>query len=154
MSIQEKGLKIIKATKALIINTTGLDGYPNTRILYSQANDGYTVYFSSGAQTTKVREIVANSKVSAYYENTAQQLASWKNVVIYGVAELIVKESDEFAKAVELIATNSENFKKRVEQGQLDGNVLYKITPQRVKVLDFALEPRVEEFELGTDTSR
>jgi general stress protein 26 len=148
MSVQKKGLEIIQSKKGLIVNTIGLDGYANTRIFYSQANDGYTVYFSSGAQAAKVAEIAANPKVNAYYEDTSQELQTWKNVVIYGSAEPLVKDSAEYKKAVELISAKSANFKKRAEEGQLTGNTLFKIKPVRVKVLDFSQEPRVTEFEI------
>ena len=149
MSVKEKGLAIIAATKPLIVNTIGLDGYPNTRIFYSQANDGYTIYFSSGANAAKVSEIAANSKVSAYYENTAQEITTWKNVVVYGDASPLVKEDSDYEKALSLLSQKSPRFKKRVEDGLLHEMVIYKITPRRVKVLDYASEPRVEQFELG-----
>lgn len=53
MSIQQKGLDIIASSKALIVNTIGRDGRPNSRILYSYANEGFTIYFSTGAATEK-----------------------------------------------------------------------------------------------------
>ena len=152
MSVQKKGLEIIQSKKGLIVNTIGLDGYPNTRIFYSQANDGYTVYFSSGTQATKVAEIAANPKVNAYYEDTSQELQTWKNVVIYGNAEPLVKDSAEYKKAVELISAKSANFKKRAEEGQLTGNTLFKIKPIRAKVLDFAQDPKVTEFNIDEKT--
>jgi len=153
MSIQKKGLEIVQSKKGLIVNTIGLDGYPNTRIFYSQANDGYTIYFSSGAQAAKVAEIAANSKVNAYYEDTSQELTSWKNVVIYGNAEPLAKDSAEYKKAVDLISAKSPNFKKRAEEDQLSGNILFKIKPVRVKILDFAQDPKVTEFEVDAQTN-
>lgn len=152
MSIQKKGLEIIAATKPLIVNTIGLDGYPNTRIFYSHANDGYEIYFSSQAQAEKVREIAANPRVSAYYENTAQDISGWKNVVVYGDAQPLDAGSAEYARAVALISEHSPVFAERAQEGQLAASVLFKITPKRVKVLDFAAEPRVEVFELNAET--
>jgi pyridoxine/pyridoxamine 5'-phosphate oxidase len=147
MSVQQKGLEIIQSKKGMVVNTIGLDGYPNTRIFYSHANDGYTVYFSSQAKAAKVAEIKANPKVNAYYDDSAQELQTWKNVVIYGNAQALEKDSADYKKAVELISARSANFKKRVEEGQLEGSILFKINPVRVKVLDFSQEPRTTEFE-------
>jgi general stress protein 26 len=149
MSVQKKGLEIIGSKKGMVVNSIGLDGYPNTRIFYSHANDGYTVYFSSQATAAKVKEIAANPKVNAYYEDTSQELPTWKNVVVYGNAQPLEKDSADYKKAVELISAKSANFKKRVEDGQLDASILFKIKPVRVKVLDFAQDPRVTEFEVG-----
>ena len=152
MGIRQKGLEIIAATKPLIVNTAGLDGYPNTRIFYSHASDGYTVYFSTGAHAEKVREIAKNPKVSAYYENTAQEIAGWKNVVVYGDARALEPETDEYKKAVRLIGEKSPAFKKRAQENQLGESILYRIAPRRVKVLDFAADPRVEVFEVDPQT--
>jgi pyridoxine/pyridoxamine 5'-phosphate oxidase len=152
MSTREKGLQLIASAKALIVNTVGLDGYPNARVLYSHASDGFVVYFSAGAESQKVREIAANPKVNAYYENTAQELPTWKNVVIYGEASPLEAGSAEYAKAVALISAKSPNFAKRAREGQLGANVLIRISPRKVKVLDFAADPKVEAFELDPQT--
>jgi pyridoxine/pyridoxamine 5'-phosphate oxidase len=153
MSVQKKGLEIIQSKRGMVVNTIGLDGYPNTRIFYSHANDGYTVYFSSQAQAAKVKEIQANPKVNAYYDDTSQELQTWKNVVVYGNAQALEKDSSEYKKAVELISAKSANFKKRVEDGQLGASILFKIIPVRVKVLDFSQDPRVTEFEVGENVN-
>jgi pyridoxine/pyridoxamine 5'-phosphate oxidase len=152
MSVQQKGLDIIQSKKGLVVNTVGLDGYPNTRIFYSHANEGYTVYFSSQATANKVKEIAANSKVNAYYDDSTQELQTWKNVVVYGDASPLEKDGAEYKKAVELISAKSANFKKRAEEGQLGASILFKIKPVRVKVLDFSQDPRTTEFAVDENT--
>lgn len=147
-NLQEKGLALITSSKTLILNTVGRDGYPNSRILYSHANDEFAIYFSTATNSEKVADITENCKVSAYYENTAQELSHWKNAILYGNAVALKLGSEEYKKAVSLISKRSENFRKRAEDNLLGENTLFKITPYKVKVLDFAATPRVDSFEI------
>ena len=88
--------------------------------------------------------------MNAYYEDTAQELSQWKNVIVYGDAASLNANSEEYEKAVELISKRSEHSKRRVEVGLVDIK-LFKIIPVRVKVLDFAVDPRLVSFDIGGD---
>jgi nitroimidazol reductase NimA-like FMN-containing flavoprotein (pyridoxamine 5'-phosphate oxidase superfamily) len=146
MSAKQKGLDFITANKTLIINSIGLDGYPNTRVFYSHANDGFTVYFSSGKQTAKVAEIEKNPKVNAYYEDTSQDLGTWQNVTVYGKASILAEGSPEYEYAVKLIGVKNPIFKQRIAEGAFAERIIYKVTPEKVKVLDFSKDVKFETF--------
>jgi general stress protein 26 len=148
MSAKQRGQDFISANKTLIINSIGLDGYPNTRIFFSHANEGFTVYFASGKRTAKAAEIERNPNLNAYYEDTAQDAAAWINVTVYGKAEILAEESDEYKLAIRLISAKNPNFEKRIEGGILPEGFIYKVIPEKVKVLDFSKDVKVEIFSV------
>jgi general stress protein 26/predicted MFS family arabinose efflux permease len=124
-------------TRFIILSTVGPANSPATRALGSFAADGLTVYFSTGRTSDKVGQIAANPNVSILFQHERQEVASFANVEIRGVAEVLACE-EERAKAIRLISLRNPRFKERAEKGELGGNALLRVTPKQVKVVDFS----------------
>ena len=85
----------------------------------------------------KVHQIGANPNVSILFQHEDQELPAFANVEIRGVAEVLA-EGEERAKAIRLISRRNPRFKERAERGQLSGSALVRVTPRKVKVVDFS----------------
>jgi nitroimidazol reductase NimA-like FMN-containing flavoprotein (pyridoxamine 5'-phosphate oxidase superfamily) len=141
----------INQTKYLILATVGMKNFPGLRTLLSFANDGFSIYFSTGDSTEKVREITANPAVKLLFQHEGQELGTFQNITLSGYASPLEPDSAEYQKAVYLISARSPSFKARVEKGQLNGNTLFRVHPHKAKLLDFrkGIGPQaVEEVSL------
>ncbi len=147
MSNLTEATEYISNTKYLILATVGTRDFPGLRTLLSFANDGFHIYFSTGSSTEKVREIAANPAVKLLFQHEGQELGTYQNVTVSGYAAPLEPDSAEYQKAVHLISDRNPSFKARVEQGQLDGNTLFRVHPHKVKLLDFrkGTSPQAEE---------
>jgi nitroimidazol reductase NimA-like FMN-containing flavoprotein (pyridoxamine 5'-phosphate oxidase superfamily) len=140
----------IGRTQFVEIITNGLDGFPNTRIFGHYANDGYDVYLSTAKGSRKTEEIGANSNATAHYRVDGQAVPQYFSVTIYGNAELLVRDSDDFKRAISLISARSPSFREKLEKQGLESTALYRLKGERVKVLDFAQgrgPAAIEEFK-------
>lgn len=127
----------LDATRFIVLSTVDAGNAPATRTLASFAADGLTVYFSTGKSSDKVAQLGANPNVSILFQHERQELPAFSNVEIRGVAE-VLGEGEEKAKAIQLIARRNPRFKERAEKGELSGSALVRVTPKKVKVVDFS----------------
>jgi nitroimidazol reductase NimA-like FMN-containing flavoprotein (pyridoxamine 5'-phosphate oxidase superfamily)/MFS family permease len=127
----------LDATRFIILSTVDGGNVPATRTLASFAADGLTVYFSTGKGSDKVGQIGANANVSILFQHEKQELPAFANVEIRGVAE-VLGEGEERTRAIQLIARRNPRFKERAEKGELTGSALVRVTPKKVKVVDFS----------------
>jgi nitroimidazol reductase NimA-like FMN-containing flavoprotein (pyridoxamine 5'-phosphate oxidase superfamily) len=127
----------LDATRFIVLSTVDAGNAPATRTLASFAADGLTVYFSTGKSSDKVAQLGANPNVSILFQHEKQELPAFANVEIRGVAE-VLGEGEERTRAIQLIARRNPRFKERAEKGELTGSALVRVTPKKVKVVDFS----------------
>lgn len=127
----------ISKTTFATLATVRSDKAPVLRAIGSFAQDGLDVYFSTGKNTVKVKEIEKNNLVSFFFQHEGQDLKAFKNVALIGKAEK-VKDENELKKAVELLSNRSPHFKARVEKGELGQIAIFKVTAKEAKYLDFS----------------
>jgi general stress protein 26 len=127
----------ISKTRFAILATVKSDKLPELRTIGSFAPDGFDVYFSTGKDTAKVKQIELNNLISFFFQHEGQELSTFKNVALIGKAERLEK-GGEFDKAIELLGNRNPRFKERVEKGGLEKTAIFKVTPKEVKYLDFS----------------
>jgi len=128
-------LEYIAASKFGLLTYVRSDLAPVSRAMGSFAPDGINLYFSTGRDSAKVREIAENGLVSFYFEQDGQAPENWKSVLLIGDAELL-EGGDNFGKAVNLLAAKSPRFRERVEKGDLAAAAVYRINTREVQLLD------------------
>ena len=119
--------------KSLVLSTVDEVGNPNLRHIGGYTIDGNDILFSTRFDTDKSKEIENNNNVALLFQHEGQQAP--KNVTIYGRAEKL--EKNEAEQAANLI-------KERRPQLNYDPqvNVIFKVTTDSIKVLDFAAETK------------
>ena len=124
-------------TRFIILATVNEFNQPVQRALGSWALDGITLYFSTGAQSAKVKHIRQNPNVSIIVQQEGQELGTFVNVAINGTAVEAVGE-EQRKKVIGAISAKSPRFKERAEKGLLGDSALFTVNPRLVKVLDFS----------------
>lgn len=134
---KEKISEYLNKTRFVVLATVDGEGAPFVRSLGSFAADGATTYFSTGKGSAKVGHIQANPQVSLLFQHEDQQLPSFYNITVRGVAKLVTDEA-EIGKAVSVLSGRNPSFKERLEKGLLANNVFFRVDPGEVKVIDFS----------------
>jgi len=138
MSLERQQIpQYLDETRFIVLSTVDGSNAPATRTLASFAADGLTVYFSTGKASDKVVQIGGNPNVSVLFQHEKQELPAFANVEIRGVAEVLA-DGEEKAKAIWLISRRNPRFKERAEKGELSGSALVRVTPKKLKVVDFS----------------
>jgi len=127
----------ISKTRFIELSTVNSEGRPEIRTLGSFTNDGLTVYFSTGKNSAKARQINENPWVAVLFQHENQELPAYKNVTLYGKAA-VLESPEEFDLGVKLLSARNPRFRERAEKGQLGETVIFKIEAENVKYLDFA----------------
>lgn len=126
----------IQGTKVALLTYLRSDLTPVTRAIGSFAPDDTNLFFSTGKDTAKVSEINKHKRVSFYIEQANQTPDTWKSVLLIGDAEPLESGSVDYATALERLGAKSPRFKERIEKGNLDSAVIYKITTREIEFLD------------------
>jgi MFS family permease len=138
MALEQQQIpRYLNDSRFIVLSTVGPEGAPAARTLASFAADGLTVYFSTGKASDKVGQIGANPNVSVLFQHEQQELPTFANVEVRGVAEVLA-EGEERAKAIRLISLRNPRFRERAERGELGGNALVRVVPRKVKVVDLS----------------
>jgi len=128
--------RYIQDSKYALLNYVRRDLTPVSRAIGSFALDGFDLFFSTGKETSKVQEIAHNKRVSFYFEHDNQVLERWKSVLLIGDAEQVSVGSVDYDKAIERLGAKSPRFRERVEKGDLDSAVIYRIKTRELEYLD------------------
>jgi nitroimidazol reductase NimA-like FMN-containing flavoprotein (pyridoxamine 5'-phosphate oxidase superfamily) len=112
------------------------DFSPISRTIGSFAPDGENLFFSTGKESAKVREIEKNKRVSFYFEHDNQVPENWKSLLLIGDAEPLTAGSTEYEKAIERLGAKSPRFRERIAKGDLDSTVIYKVKTSELEYLD------------------
>ncbi len=107
------------------------------RSMGSFALSGFDLYFSSGKDAPKVREIEKNPQVSFFFEHDNQNLETWKSVLVLGRAKLLTTGT-EYENAIELLSNRNPHFKERVAKGEMVNTAIFKIKTQEIEYLDYS----------------
>jgi nitroimidazol reductase NimA-like FMN-containing flavoprotein (pyridoxamine 5'-phosphate oxidase superfamily) len=128
--------KYILDSKFALLTYVRSDLTPVSRAMGSFAPDGANIYFSTGKDTAKVREIEANKRVSFYFEHDNQAPESWRSVLLIGDAEQVGSGSTDYAKALERLGAKSPRFRERIAKGDLASAAIYRINTREIEYLD------------------
>lgn len=112
------------------------DQTPVLRAMGSFVPDGLDLYFSTGRDAAKVREIDRHPRISFFFEHDNQELPTWRNVLLVGRAERI-ENVTELQRAVQLLSNRSPNFKDKVARGELTKTQIFKLRTDEIEYLDF-----------------
>lgn len=135
--LQSEVLDYIATSPFAVLNYVRNDQAPVSRAMGSFASSGVDLFFSSGRDAAKVKEIATNKRVSFFFEHDNQELSAWKNVLLIGDAEL-VNDDAELKKAIELLSARNPRFKARIANGELVNTAIFKIKTQEIEYLDRA----------------
>lgn len=151
MSIDKNFIKeYLNNTKYITFATVNGENAPELRALGAFGVEGYTTYFSTVEGAAKVEQIKHNPNVSVFFQHENQELASFINITIKGKAEKVADEVD-LKKAIEVIGNRNFRFKERIEKDGLGSNIIIRVNPSELKILDFKKNPgenRVEVISL------
>ncbi|WFR54780.1 pyridoxamine 5'-phosphate oxidase family protein [Anaerocolumna sp. AGMB13025] len=142
---EEKIKEYLKMNQTIILTTIDADGIPDIRTLGGYGISDYDIYFATLKESNKVKQLEGNSNVAVFIQHENQFISKFFNVTIYGKACLINNEK-EYETGKTLIISRKPSLKI-----QKDTHYIYKILPEKIKVLDFSeqnLNERVSIFKL------
>ncbi|NTW57457.1 MAG: pyridoxamine 5'-phosphate oxidase family protein [Chlorobiaceae bacterium] len=128
----------IRATRYATLIYVREDLNPIAREIGSYIFDGGNLYFSTGRESAKVREITVHPGISIYFKQDGQSLEAWKSVLLIGIASELQSGNDEYTRVVSLISEKSPRFRQRAESGELSSAVIYRVTPGEFHYLDYS----------------
>ena len=136
MSVEKQEIeKYLAETKLIVLATVNENDAPALRVLGAFGVDGYTFYYSTKGLAAKVKHTDKNPHVNALFQHENQDPSQFINVTIQGKAVQLSNDND-IEKAIKVIGSRSAKFKERVLKNGLENNVLYRVDPLEVKVLD------------------
>ncbi len=139
MSTLKEAEAYIAETKRVVLATVTLEGEPALRTLGGFASDGLTVYLSTSKTSGKVEQLEVNPQATLLFQHEGQEVPGFRNVILTGtVTQVSSISGSEYEKAIALLSTKSPRFKERAEKGDLEGNVILKLEPRKVKLLDLS----------------
>lgn len=143
MSNSENKIKnYLKATNTIELATVNEDNQPVIRTLGGFVVDDFTTYFLTAKKAEKVKQIENNNNVAILFQHENQVIPNFVNITINGIAENI-KDIEEFNRAAQLIKARKPHL--NISQ---ENNSIYKVVPQRAKILDFTKENIEERIKL------
>jgi general stress protein 26 len=127
-------VEILAGANDMRIATLRLDGYPQATTV-NYVNDGVTIYFGTGAETQKARNIAACDKVSL---TVNLPYKTWDEICGLSMGGRAARLTDprEIAKVGRLIL---KKFPQGADFGPDDATsiALFSISPEVVSVLDY-----------------
>jgi pyridoxamine 5'-phosphate oxidase len=134
--IQTEILKYILDAKHALLTYVRSDLSPISRTMGSFAPDGENLFFSTGKESSKVREIEKNKRVSFFFEHDNQAPESWKSLLLIGNAEQVSVGSTDYEKAVDRLGAKSPRFRERIAKGELGSAAIYRIKTSELEYVD------------------
>ena len=129
-------LQYILESKYAALSYVRQDLAPVTRAMGSFAPHGNDLFFSTGKDTAKVREIGQHSRVSFYFEHDNQAAEAWKSVLLIGDAREVPAGGEDYHAALQSLSAKNPRFRERVAKGDLENAVIYKVTVTELEYLD------------------
>lgn len=129
-------LHYIRESKFALLTYLRSDLTPVSRAMGSFAPDGEHLFFSTGRDSAKVREIERNKRVSFYFEHDNQAPERWKSVLLIGDAEEVGSGSPHYATALERLGAKSPRFRERILNRDLESAIIYRLKTSEVEYLD------------------
>jgi general stress protein 26 len=138
--LQKDVVDYISKAKLAILATVKDGAVPALRTIGSFANDGLDVYFSTGRETAKVKQIEKNWNVAVYFQHDGQERPKFRYISVTGTAKHLTDDA-AIKQAVDTISNRNPSFKQRIEKGELSKLSLFKVEAKSVKDLDFGRAP-------------
>ena len=129
-------LQYILESKYAALSYVRQDLAPVTRAMGSFAPLGNDLFFSTGKDTAKVREIAHNRRVSFYFEHDNQAAETWKSVLLIGDAHEVHSGGAEYDAAIQRLSAKSPRFRELVTKGDLENAAIYKVSVAELEYLD------------------
>lgn len=127
---------IINTQSDLTLATLREDGYPQANTV-SYANDGLTIYFGTGRDSQKVKNIQHCDKVSLTIDPPYADLNEIKGLSMGGIGEVLADDSAESRRAIEILTKKYPAVLDMPPPGGPGAVVFVKISPEVVSVLDY-----------------
>jgi nitroimidazol reductase NimA-like FMN-containing flavoprotein (pyridoxamine 5'-phosphate oxidase superfamily) len=140
MSLENKQISEYLNKTRLIVLATISDGRPVLRTMAAFAADGISPVFSTHKGTDKVWQIDANPHVSILFEHENQSLRTFVNITISGIARRIDSQQER-EQIITLIGTKNLRYRERELRGELVEQLLYRVEPHEIKIMDFRKSP-------------
>jgi len=68
--IKKAAMEMIRSSQLCVLISTGMDGYPNARMMDPFPPDkNWVIWMGTNSQTRKVKEILRDNKISVFYES-------------------------------------------------------------------------------------
>lgn len=145
--VLNEAIKYIEQSKKGLLVTIGEDGAPYVRIMGAFSNDGANLYFETGRKSNKVKHIKNNPIVTFYFQNENQSYDTFKSVSVTGEASEVLRDDDDFNKAVDGISIRYPVLKENVSKGKIGESAIYRIKTKFVKLADYTKNPKeLKEF--------
>jgi general stress protein 26 len=133
-ALHKKIETILATTADMTIATVRPDGFPQATTV-SYVSDGLTVYFVTGAQAQKAKNLARNDKVSLTVDRPYKTWNEIEGLSLGGTAARVTAPA-EIARIEELMA---KKFPQAADFSMPeDALAVFKITPKVISVLDYA----------------
>lgn len=136
---KESAFEYAKEAKSAVFATVcTVTGNPRIRSVGGYGISGNDFYLNTAKDSAKVRQIQKNPGVTILFQHEGQ--ASPKNVTFFGNAEILSDSDAEKAKEI---------IRFRRPQAVFDDTkVIVRVKVEKIKILDFQAEPKVQEIEI------
>lgn len=134
-NIRKFVVTLLGAERDMTFATVRPDGYPQANVV-SYANEGLTVYFGTGRNSQKVRNLLACEKASI---TVAAPYADWgdiRGVSMGGMASLLPDACDEQRHAADLLARKFPEV-RALPPLDLGAIAFVRFVPTAISVLDY-----------------
>ena len=127
---------LLVAERDMTLATLREDGYPQANVV-SYANDGLTVYFATGRDSQKVRNLTGCAKSSI---TVASPYADWgdiRGVSMGGKATVLANDSAESRHAMDLLAGKFPESADMTPPFDPRSIAFVRFVPEVISVLDY-----------------
>lgn len=126
-------LELMKSHNILTLATLREDGYPQANTV-TYANDGLTIYFSTGRDSQKVKNIMGCNKVSLSIDRDYQDWSKIKGLSMAAAAEVLTNPA-EIQKAMGCVMEKFPFLKDMPEPEE--PMAVIKIMPKIISILNY-----------------
>ena len=132
--LRKKIVDILTATADMTIATVRPDGWPQATTV-SYVSDGLAIYFVTGAEAQKAKNMAKNAKVSLTVDRPYKTWDAIEGISLGGTAKRITAE-DEIAHVETLMA---KKFPQMADFPAPESALaFFKVTPKVISVLDYS----------------
>lgn len=131
MAINNKEIQdYLNNSKSLVLATVNNAGEPDIRTLGGYGISEFEIYFATAKESNKVKQLDVNNEVAVLFQHENQVIPDFLNITLYGKA--VPVKGEDFAAGKAVIA------KRRPQNAAAEQtHNIYRIKPERIKVLDF-----------------
>ncbi|MDO8682030.1 MAG: pyridoxamine 5'-phosphate oxidase family protein [Armatimonadota bacterium] len=91
--IKDRARHLMEQHPVAVFGTIDDQGFPHLRPMYTlEIGDDFTVYFATGRDLLKAKQIAANPKISLTWSAYSEDMARWSHAQIKGLATITDNE--------------------------------------------------------------